>query len=257
MATRAGPDSLTITGKLRSILLTAVLLTSCNEPLPADTAQQRVDPADYSAFYLWSGVAPHQAVERAEAVYLLWGELRAADPATIVPLRRTVPQPGKAELWLVVRAERLDWSESAYVQLIEAARRWNRDGNLTGIQVDFDSGTGGLGNYAAFLRDLRQRLPESLKLSATGLMDWPANAADADLAALSDVLDEIVVQTYRHTSTVPDYRRYLAATERLDLPYRIALVEGGEWSAPDHLAEDPEFIGYIVFLLGERQRQKP
>ena len=54
----------------------------------------------------------------------------------------------------------------------------------------------------------------------------------------------------------PMGQRYLAATERLGMPYRVALVEGGEWQAPDHLAEDPFFKGYVVFLLAERFHQK-
>ena len=37
--------------------------------------------------------------------------------------------------------------------------------------------------------------------------------------------------------------------QRLPLPYRVALVERGEWRAPAGLARDPEFRGYVVFLL--------
>nr|WP_161593694.1 DUF3142 domain-containing protein [Parerythrobacter lutipelagi] len=195
-------------------------------------------------------------MERADAVYLLWGELRRGDPDRIVPLRRTVPSGGAGEMWLVVRAERLDWGEPAYAQLSEAARRWDRSGELTGVQVDFDSSTGQLGNYANFLGALRAQLPEGMQLSATGLMDWPTNASDADLAALRAALDEIVIQTYRETTTTPDYARYLAATERLQMPFRVAVVQGGEWRAPAHLAQDPCFKGYIVFLLAKRFRQK-
>ena len=195
-------------------------------------------------------------MEGASAAYLLWGELRRGDPGTIVPLRRTVPRGNGGELWLVVRAERLDWQDGAYEQLLAAAARWNRKGGLTGVQVDFDSSTGQLGNYAAFLSDMRRRLPQGMKLSATGLMDWPANASDTALAALRGALDEIVIQTYRETSTIPDYARYLAATERLRMPYRVALVEGGEWLAPDHIAEDPFFRGYVVFLLADKFDQK-
>lgn len=195
-------------------------------------------------------------MDRAKAVYLLWGELRRGDPETMVPLRRTIPAVETGEFWLVVRAERLDWSDEAMAQLLAAARQWDRGGRLTGIQVDFDSSTGELGDYASFLASIRAQLPDKWQLSATGLMDWPANASDEDLAAMAGSLDEIVVQTYRHTTTQADYRRYLVATDRLHLPYRIALVEGGEWEAPDHLARDPDFKGYVVFLLAERFRQK-
>ena len=49
--------------------------------------------------------------------------------------------------------------------------------------------------------------------------------------------------------TIPGYERDMAALRRLPLPYRVGLVEGGEWHAPAGLARDPEFRGYVVFLL--------
>ncbi len=208
-----------------------------------------VDPADHTAFYLWSGVAPDPAMAQAEAVYLHWGELRRGDADSVVVVRRTVPDPPlDAELWLVVRAERLDWGEAAYDEVLAAARRWDRAGRLTGIQLDFDSSTPQLGDYAAFLSRFRARLPARWRLSATGLMDWPANASQTDLTAMAEALDEIVVQTYRGTRTVPDYRTYLSATERLDLPFRVAIMDGAHWREPDHLKQDTDYRGTVVFL---------
>ncbi|WP_284124951.1 DUF3142 domain-containing protein [Parerythrobacter aestuarii] len=244
-----------ITGRLWLAALAGLVLVACNPA--SDREAQVVDPADYSAFYLWSGVEPVPQMQGADAVYVLWGELRLDEPDRIVPILRTVPSGEAKELWLVVRAERIGWGEGAYRQLLETAGIWNRDGLLTGVQVDFDSSTGRLDGYAAFLADLRQRLPRGLQLSATGLMDWPANASDDDLSAMAGALDEIVVQTYQDRTTLPGYQRYLSATERLPLPYRVALVEGGEWDPPAHLPDDPRFKGYVVFLLAGAPRQKP
>jgi hypothetical protein len=194
-------------------------------------------------------VRPPEGLAQADAVYLLWGELRADDPSRIVALRREVPHDPGPDLWLVVRAERLDWGEGAYRQLLAEAARWRAAGNpLIGIQVDFDAATLRLGRYGDFLRDLRRRMPAGLKLSATGLMDWTTGAEARDLAALGGTIDELVVQTYQGETTIPGYRRYLPALERLDLPYRIGLIEGGEWAAPSDLAKDPQFEGYVVFL---------
>jgi len=209
-----------------------------------------VDPRDYQSFFLWSGVRPPDDLAQAQSVYLLWGELRADDPTRIVALRQAPRDPGP-EIWLVVRAERLDWSEGVYRQLLAEAERWRGvNDRFAGVQVDFDAATLKLGTYAAFLRDLRRRLPSDLRLSATGLMDWSAGAPTDDLAALKGVVDEVVVQTYQGRTTIPGYRRYLPSLERLDLPYRIGLIEGGEWSPPADLESDPQFRGYVVFLTG-------
>lgn len=222
------------------------LLAACSG---TDETESRVDPRHYDAFFLWSGVRPPGYLGEAKSVYLLWGELRADDPAHIVALRREVPRDPGPALWLVVRAERLDWGEGAYRQLLAEAERWRHGGNpVVGIQVDFDAATLRLGTYAAFLRDLRSRMPADLRLSATGLMDWSGGAKPDDLAALAGVLDEVVVQTYQGRATIPGYERYLPALERLDLPYRIGLIEGGEWTAPEALASDLQFKGYVVFL---------
>jgi hypothetical protein len=236
-----------ITGKaLAAAVLALALLTACSR---RDEAHEGVDPRDYSSFFLWSGVRPPQHLAKAESVYLLWGELRADDPSRIVALRREVPRDPGPDLWLVVRAERLDWGEGAYAQLLAEAERWRAAGNpLVGIQVDFDAATLRLGRYREFLRGLRRRMPAGLKLSATGLMDWTTGAEARDLASLGGVLDELVVQTYQGEATISGYQSYLPSLERLDLPYRVGLIEGGEWSAPPELARDPQFEGYVVFL---------
>ena len=72
------------------------------------------------------------------------------------------------------------------------------------------------------------------------------------LAELADIVDEAVIQTYQGRRTIPGYEAYLRSLSRLPMPYRIALVEGGEWREPEGLASDPQFRGYVVFLLGRR-----
>lgn len=133
--------------------------------------------------------------------------------------------------------------------MLAEAQRWRAAGNpVAGIQVDFDAATLRLGTYVEFLRDMRKRMPPGLRLSATGLMDWSAGAEQDDLASLTGVIDELVVQTYQGRATIAGYDRYLPSLERLDMPFRIGLIEGGEWTAPANLAQDPQFKGYVVFL---------
>ncbi len=78
-----------------------------------------------------------------------------------------------------------------YTQLLGQVQRWRDAGNpVVGIQIDFDTRTQYLHEYADFLRDLRQRLPADLRLSITGLMDWSSNADPAAIAQLKGVVDE-------------------------------------------------------------------
>lgn len=225
--------------------LAALVLSGCGD-LPRD----RVDPADHDAFFLWAGVPPPAVLDRARRIYVLAGEVRRDDPGRIVPLRAEPPRVAHAEVWLTIRAERLDWSEAAWRQLEVQLARWAAaNPRFAGLQVDFDARTQGLDGYADFLATLRRRLPRRHGLSVTGLMDWSARGDPAALARLAGTVDEVVIQTYQGRTTIPGYEAYLARLRRVPLPYRIALVENGEWRPPPGLASDPDFRGYVVFLL--------
>ncbi len=227
----------------RAAALLALLLASCAPQ------SSRVDPANYDAFFVWGGSRPPQ---HARMLYLLAGEVRRAGPPRLIPLR-AVPRLPTTAVWLIVRTERLDWDEATWRDVLRKLEEWRGAGNrLAGLQIDFDAATARLGDYAAFLRGARTRLPAGCRLSVTGLMDWAANADPAALASLRGTIDEVVVQTYQGRATIPGYPRYFARLTRLPIAHRIALVEGGEWRAPSELAHDPRFTGYVVFLVPSR-----
>ena len=225
----------------RAALALTLALTACTGP------PQRVDPADYDAFFLWAGVKPQPVLDRASTLYLLAGEVRRT--GGFVPLRAT-PAVGHGEVWMVVRTERLDWDAATFGNVLRELARWQGAGNrMAGLQIDFDASTNGLERYGAFLKDLRARLPARYKLSVTGLMDWSANGEPAALAQLNGVVDEVVVQSYQGRSTIPGYARYLEKLARVPVPHKVALVQGGEWREPPAMRRDPLFRGYVVFLL--------
>ena len=152
-----------------------------------------------------------------------------------------------------MRTETLDWTDEAYDSVMHEIAAWlARDIRLAGIQVDFDAATRGLARYADFLAGFRRRIPDGLSLSVTGLMDWSAGGDPAALARLADIVDEVVIQTYQGRHTIPGYEAYFRSLSRLRIPYRVGLVEGGEWREPERLADDPQIRGYVVFLLGRR-----
>lgn len=229
--------------------IAALLLSACTVTPPTP----RVDPARYDEFWLWPGVPPIPAMARARTVYLLGGEIRRGSPDRIIPLRAT-PHVRHAALWLVYRAESLDWGPQVVPTMRATLARWRDAGNrVEGVQIDFDSGTRGLSGYAAFLRRLRSALPADAKLSVTGLLDGAANGDPAALASLDGVVDELVIQTYQGTTTVADVDRYLPRLARVPVPFKLGLVEGGEWREPAGLRANPKFRGYVVFALGERR----
>jgi hypothetical protein len=226
-------------------LAAALLVGSC-----APSSRTPVDPERYDQFFLWAGVPPPPAAARAKVLYILGGEVRRGGPPGFVSLRAGEPHGLHSALWLTVRTERLDWDESTWAAILSTLARWRNGGNrLEGLQIDFDAATPGLGYYAAFLKDVRRRLPPRTKLSVTGLLDWSANGDPGALATLSGVVDEVVIQTYQGRSTIPGYAAYFRDIDKLPLRHKIALVEGGAWTPPDALVRDERFAGYVVFLL--------
>ena len=241
----------------RAVLGWAAVVLAAGVPIAGCTpgGQDRDDAATvtaerYDQFFLWAGVPPPPAVARAKVLYILAGEVRRSGPARFVSLRAGVPHVPRSAVWLTVRSERLDWDERVWAALLTELTRWERAGNrLEGLQIDFDASTPGLSRYAAFLSDVRRRLPRRAKLSVTGLLDWSANGDPCALAALSGIVDEAVLQTYQGRTTIPGYAAYFHHIDRLPLRHKIALVEGGEWTPPPELARDRQFAGYVVFLL--------
>jgi len=225
-------------------MLAALLASSA--PAGAGT----VDAARYDAFWLWAGVKPQPVLARADQVYLLHGAVVGGKQARLVAQRPATPHVRHARLWLVLRVETLDWTPRIHAQLLDAVERWRAAGNrLEGVQIDFDARTRHLETYAAFLKGLRGRLPARYKLGITGLLDWSANGDPAGLDALAGVVDEVVLQIYQGRRVIPGYGGYLRNLGRLKVPFRIGLLQGGEWDAPMELRENPNFRGYVVFLL--------
>lgn len=226
-----------------------VALAGC-KPAPAPAPAPRVALAGHDAFFLWPGVRPPPEVAQAKTLYLLDGEVRRASNARLTVLRPAAPRITHAEVWLVIRLERLDWQPELTRKVMAELDRWQGAGSrVVGLQLDFDAGTRGLDRYAAFLRDIRSQLPRRYHLSVTGLLDWSAHGDPAALAKLGGTVDEVVIQTYQGRRTIPGYETYLAGLSALPFPYRVGVVEGGEWREPAGLARDPHYRGTVVFLV--------
>jgi hypothetical protein len=226
----------------RAALGLTLLLAAC-----APAASGRVEAERYDAFFLWAGVKPQPVLDRAKTLYLLAGEVRR--DGRYVSLR-AAPRIGQGEVWLVVRAQSLDWAPGVEARVLAELAHWQAAGNrVAGLQVDFDASTKGLDHYALFLKQLRGKLDIQFKLSTTGLMDWSAHADPSTLASLQGVVDEVVVQSYQGRETIPGYETYLAKLARVPVPHKVALVQGGDWREPAALKSDPLFRGYVVFLV--------
>ena len=226
-------------------LAALIIWQGWSKPIP------RVDAPHYNAYWLWAGVKPQAVLETAKTIYILDSEVNDGPPVTLVNQRAGIPRLPNQTIWMVVRVQSLDWPQGLDDHLIARLATWKANGNnqLAGLQIDFDAGTKGLKGYAAFLQKLRAKMPPDMKLSVTGLLDWSANGDPEGLNALGGVVDEVVLQTYQGRHTIPGYEAYLAKLDRLNMPFKIGLVQNGVWREPPTLKRHPQFKGYVVFLL--------
>ncbi len=226
-------------------LLAILPISGLAQAVPVETGR-------HDAFWLWAGVRPQPVLAHARQIYLLQGAVEAWNPVRLVAQRPALPHVRTADVWMVVRVETLDWPPEVYTKLLAQLARWRAAGNkVVGVQIDFDARTRHLDRYAAFLADLKRRLPAGCRLSITGLLDWSSNGDPKGLDALAGVVDEVVLQIYQGRHVIPGYSTYLARLGRLHIPFRIGLLEGGDWQAPPGLESHPFFQGYVVFLRND------
>ncbi|WP_192459509.1 DUF3142 domain-containing protein [Musicola keenii] len=245
-------------GKAAQVLLVSGLLLACLWCLPfsADSASAHdttVNADRYQAFWLWAAVQPQPVLHQANTLYLHQGELARRNGKNVF-LRQGLPPSRLAvkHLWLSFRVSELVINEHEWSQLLRLRQRWSAYGNpVEGIQIDFDAKSRHLAHYAAFLQELRKRLPPGCKLSITGLLDWTKNGDIGQLNQLNGVVDELVVQTYQGRRTVATYADYLPSLLALKLPFRIGLVQHGKWNEQwqRRLSASPFYLGEVVFLL--------
>jgi hypothetical protein len=237
---------------IRPVLFSLCLL-SCAQAFAAGI----VDPSHYDTFWLWSGVQPQPVLKQARCVYILQGQIEAqkGDESKVRFIAQgvAIPQSLSVEVWLAYRVHTLHWTPREYAIILAQLKRWQKAGNkVVGVQIDFDARTLHLQEYVEFLKQLRQRLPSDYRLGITGLMDWSSRADPAQVNQLRGVVDEVVVQTYQGRHTIENYSDYLPRVSRLNIAFKIGLIQGGNWDAPGYIEASPWFRGYVVFLQNPR-----
>ena len=210
-----------------------------------------VEAEQYGSFWLWSGVKSQPVLQKAKTIYLLQGQIitNYRGNSHFIKQGNPITPLANQKLWLVYRAHSLNWSNNIFQTLAKQLNYWQTQGiEITGIQIDFDVPTQQLSTYISFLKFFRQWLPNHYKLSITGLLDWGNNADINTVNQLNTLVDEVVFQTYQGKQTIANYQQYLLKVQYIKIPFKIGLIQHGEWQAPPYLTSNPNFKGYIIFL---------
>ena len=237
---------------LKAIIFTFFIfnLFACQ---PTQSATSTIDANDFASFWIWGDIQTAPYLVHAKELYILQGEIRYSKSkqiSTFTPQGVSILKLPHQKIWLVFRTHHLAWNEQNYQTILNRLEHWRNRGNqVQGIQIDFDSKTNSLKDYAIFLQKLRQKLPQQYRLSITGLLDWTNFKDQNTLTLFRQNIDELVIQTYQGTTTIPNYPEYLKRISALRLPYKVGLVQHGTWFGNSTKQKDPYFKGYVVFLL--------
>ena len=217
---------------------------------PTQSATSKVDANDFASFWIWGDIQTAPYLVHAKELYILQVEIRYSKSkqiSTFTPQGVSILKLPHQKIWLVFRTHHLAWNEQNYQTILNRLEHWRNQ--VQGIQIDFDSKTNSLKDYAIFLQKLRQKLPQQYRLSITGLLDWTNFKDQSTLTLFRQNIDELVIQTYQGTTTIPNYPEYLKRISALRLPYKVGLVQHGIWFGNSTKQKDPYCKGYVVFLL--------
>ena len=239
------------------VLLCGLSLIAC-QPSQSASAKTMVDANQYASFWIWGNISTAAYLKQAKELYILQGEIRldqSTQNSILTPQGISILKIPHQKVWLVYRNHHLNWQKLELEKILKRIKQWENTGNqIQGIQIDFDAKTKNLKQYALFLQTLRKQLPKQYQISITGLLDW-TNVQDAQvLNLLRQNINELVIQTYQGTSTIPNYQSYLKRISAMHLPYKVGLVQNGQWINPTFIQQDPQFKGYVVFLLRSKPR---
>jgi hypothetical protein len=230
------------------------VLISLTLLIASASSQSVVRESQYTEFWIWGGVDPSRSFNQGKQFYVLQGFITENRQKVVFTRQGMQAVEGLGSVMLVYRLNALVWNRVIHETLLSHIQAWEYRGNtVLGIQLDFDAGTKNLDQYAGFLHQVRQDLPEPYNLSITGLLDWASQGNPAVLEVLRNVVDEIIFQTYQGKHTIPNYPTYLKSLVKLRFPFKIGLVENGEWDQQYEygLSQSSYYRGAVVFLLPE------
>lgn len=203
--------------------------------------------------WLWPNAhisAKHNEVE-SSTLYLLQGNFQKKTKSFVT--LGLSPHPMKKKLVLVYRLQALPDTQTLLQTFLKRAEAWKIRGvQVSGLQVDFDSPTLKLKNYAEFLLKVKKDLPLEYHFSLTGLADWINNGKEfQENLKKKDIA--VFYQFYQERIPHRETKRELEGLKNYSLPFYVGLLP--EQSLPEeeinNLKKNQNFKGILCFY-GEK-----
>jgi len=206
-----------------------------------------------SAYWIWGSDISLEA-RMAKSLYVYQGNFNVAQGRNTYHFEGPSPRRMsgyKGNLILTYRLERLVPPAMVVSRYVAHRQAWKRYGiPVEGIQIDFDSPTAKLREYASWLVQLNNILGESVPVSITGLGDWLASAPPGHLKELSQQVSFVAFMMYHGSRPLRHLKKYTARLENLSLPFKLGRLQTQIESMDfENVFQAPGYQGEIVFML--------
>ncbi len=202
------------------------------------------------SYWIWAGLTPADAPADAELI-VYQGNFVSQSGQLQFEHKGIYASPLKqSQIQLVFRLHEIQ-NPLFIVDTIERyIRDWRRHSVVvTGIQLDFDSPSAKLSEYASFLYQVREKLSIDLGFSITGLGTWLMDADAVTLRQLHAQVDTITYQLYVGRAPVRYPQRYINFLLHLKHPFKVGLLYNQQpLERTEQLQVNPAFKGFSYFI---------
>lgn len=206
-----------------------------------------------NAYWIWGSIIPEKTL-LAKNLYVYQGVFDVISGRDVYkfegpPPRRLADYEGN--VILTYRLEKLVPSEMVVSRFIAHRQAWKRKGiSAVAIQIDYDSPTSKLLEYANWLDSLRNAIGDSVHISITGLGDWLASAPPGHLKILSDKVSFVAFMMYHGGRPLQPLNRYTERLARITLPFKMGRLQTQRNAEMfESVYMSPSYQGEIVFML--------
>ncbi len=211
---------------------------------------QNVEAQAHKDYWIWAGITPADAPADAELI-IYQGNFVVESERLMFEHKGIYPSPLTADgMQLVFRLHELRDPDYMVLTIERYMAEWQKHGVKTkGIQLDFDSPSAKLSEYAHFLNQIRTSLSKELQFSITGLGTWMMDADASTLKQLHQQVDVVTYQLYVGRQPVRYPQQYLNFLNRLNEPFKVGLL----YSQPPlpglkKLESNTAFKGFSYFI---------
>lgn len=224
-------------------------------PLSAISSALAIPNGQTSAYWIWGNTVPEN-VRFSKNLYTYQGVFDVVGNRKIYRFEGLTPRliDGYAgRLILTYRLESLVPPEMVVSRFIAHRQAWKRHGVFVdGIQIDYDSPTAKLREYADWLVLLKNAVGNGTPISITGLGDWLASSSPSHLKELSSKVSFIAFMMYHGSQPLKRLDNYTFRLARLSLPFKLGRLQTQSYAKEFesvHLA--PGYQGEIIFVFSE------